>query len=349
MNISTATINKENPMNYVSCLQSEMVRKFMMMVVAVAAALGAFAAAPTISNVTAKQRYPWNGLVDIDFTVTGLDGAVTEIDGATNGLAFAVTAVMPDGSTNRLSHLKVARRTTGGDCRIVWDARADLGEVRITNLVANVAIIESHKEIQLWEGGPYWADCNVGAEKPEDFGYYFWWGDTVGYKRENNAWVAVDGSSAHFWFNSSNAPTCGKDNAALLAAGYIDSAGNLAPEHDAATAHFGAPWRMPTDAEFSALLSNCTTTWTTRNGVSGRLITGKGDYADRSIFLPASGSGLGSGLGGPGSGGCYWSSTPSSDYSYYAWRLFFDSDDFYRYYNLRFYGFPVRPLRGFAD
>ena len=131
----------------------------------------AFAATPEIHNVTAKQRYPWNGLVDIDFTVTGLDGAVTEIDGTTNGLAFAVTAVMPDGSTNRLSHLKVARRTTGGDCRIVWDARADLGEVRITNLVANVAIVESHKEIQLWEGGPYWADCNVGAEKPEDFGY----------------------------------------------------------------------------------------------------------------------------------------------------------------------------------
>ena len=37
--------------------------------------------------------------------------------------------------------------------------------------------------VQLWENGPYWAECNVGAAKPEDYGYYFWWGDTVGYTR----------------------------------------------------------------------------------------------------------------------------------------------------------------------
>ena len=49
--------------------------------------------------------------------------------------------------------------------------------------------------VQLWEGGPYWAECNVGAITPEEYGYYFWWGDTVGYKRENDAWVASDGSS----------------------------------------------------------------------------------------------------------------------------------------------------------
>ena len=189
----------------------------------------------------------------------------------------------------------------------------------------------------------------MGAEKPEDFGYYFWWGDTTGYKRENNAWVAVDDSSTNFSFNSSNVPTYGKDNAALLAAGYIDSTGNLAAAHDAATAHLGAPWRMPTDAEFSALLRNCTTTWTTRNGVSGRLITGKGDYADRSIFLPASGYGDSSSLYGPGSGGFYWSSAPRSEDSDYAWILYFNSDYFYRSDNRRYAGFLVRPLRGFAD
>ena len=35
--------------------------------------------------------------------------------------------------------------------------------------------------VQLWENGPYWAECNVGASKPEEFGYYFWRGDAVGY------------------------------------------------------------------------------------------------------------------------------------------------------------------------
>ena len=28
-----------------------------------------------------------------------------------------------------------------------------------------------------------WASCNVGAEKPEDFGLYFAWGETEGYTR----------------------------------------------------------------------------------------------------------------------------------------------------------------------
>ena len=30
-----------------------------------------------------------------------------------------------------------------------------------------------------------WASCNVGAEKPEDFGLYFAWGETEGYTRNN--------------------------------------------------------------------------------------------------------------------------------------------------------------------
>ena len=31
----------------------------------------AIAATPTITGVTAQQRYPWNGKVDISYTVTG--------------------------------------------------------------------------------------------------------------------------------------------------------------------------------------------------------------------------------------------------------------------------------------
>ncbi len=54
--------------------------------------------------------------------------------------------------------------------------------------------------VQLWSGGPYFAECNVGATKPEESGYYFWWGDTVGYKRNGNSWDAVDGSKTGFTF-----------------------------------------------------------------------------------------------------------------------------------------------------
>ena len=34
--------------------------------------------------------------------------------------------------------------------------------------------------VQLWENGPYFATCNVGANEPQGYGYFFWWGDTVG-------------------------------------------------------------------------------------------------------------------------------------------------------------------------
>lgn len=166
--------------------------------------------------------------------------------------------------------------------------------------------------VQLWENGPIWAECNIGATRPEDYGYYFWWGDTIGYKRENNAWVASDGSAANFSFTKSSAPTAGKNNADLISAGYIDSTGNLVPAHDAATSHLGSFFRMPTHAEFVELINNCTTTWMMTNGVYGRLVTGKGDYADKSIFLPAAGDGGDTDLYTDGVYGYYWSSSPYS-------------------------------------
>ncbi|MDO5317232.1 MAG: hypothetical protein Q4G65_01270 [bacterium] len=215
--------------------------------------------------------------------------------------------------------------------------------------------------VQLWENGPYWAECNVGATKPEEYGYYFWWGDTVGYTREGGTydsswprytdvtWVSSTGTRmGSSPFDYSTCPTYNKSNSTLQSQGYIDSTGNLVAKYDAATAHLGAPWRMPTSAEINALINNCTTTWTTRNGVYGRLVTGKGAYASKSIFLPAAGGGLDSSLFYPGSYGYYWSSTPYSGGSDYAWRLAFNSGDFYRDDLSRYIGQSVRPLRGFA-
>ena len=108
-------------------------------------------------------------------------------------------------------------------------------------------------------------------------------------------------------------------------------------------------WRMPTDAEFAALLDNCTTAWITTNGVNGRLVTGKGAYADKSIFLPAAGYGYDSILDELGSFGYYLSSTPTSDIPERAWSLNFLSDGSYRYYYDRCFGRSVRPVRGLDE
>ena len=147
-------------------------------------------------------------------------------------------------------------------------------------------------------------------------------------------------------FSSSSCPTYRKDISALRSVGWIDyGPGNLAPEYDAATVHLGAPWRMPTVAEHGDLLTNCDWTWTTKNGVNGYKVRGRGDYASNSIFLPAAGVGDDSYLGLPGSLGLYWSSTPDSDDSSCAWYLGFDSSDFIRNVSYRYGGQSVRPVR----
>ena len=48
--------------------------------------------------------------------------------------------------------------------------------------------------VQLWEDGPYWAETNIGADEPWDYGYYFWWGDAVGCEWKNNKWARLNGS-----------------------------------------------------------------------------------------------------------------------------------------------------------
>jgi uncharacterized repeat protein (TIGR02543 family) len=204
-----------------------------------------------------------------------------------------------------------------------------------------------HESVQLWEGGPYWATTNIGAEKPEDAGYYFWWGDTVGYKRENNKWVASDGSNSNFSFSSGNTPTYDKSISTLQSEGWITSDGVLAPVHDAATVHWGDNWRIPTKDELSGLIDNCDWTWTTQNGVNGCVVKGRGTYASKSIFLPAAGYGDVTSLSSSGSYGVYWSSVPFSEFDF-AWDLYFGTGYHNTDYIFRYYWQSVRPVQGFS-
>ena len=208
------------------------------------------------------------------------------------------------------------------------------------------SIADSSDKVRLWENGPYWATTNIGAANPEEPGYYFWWGDTVGYWREGDKWVATDGSSSNFSFESSNVPTCGKDAATLQSEGWITADGVLAPEHDAAQAQWGGDWRMPTDQELSALRNNCNWTWATQNGVNGYIVSGVDAYSSNSIFLPCAGDGYWTSLSGSGSSGSYWSSVPNSGYDY-AYELYFESGDYYSWSNYnRYCGQSVRPVQG---
>ena len=311
----------------------------LILMAAVAAATPLWAA--DVNDVKARQRWPWNGLVDITCTVSG-------IDGTDYGLDFAVAAVMPDSSVHNATNFWVAKDGkkspvqgggSNGNYRLVWDARADLGPELYSNVVVRVTVVSGHARAQLWEGGPYWAMTNVGAEKPEDYGLYFWWGDTVGYR--------PSGTTFSFSFESSNCPTYGKSESQLKEGGWLTDGGVLAPAHDAAHVKWGGGWRMPTQQDLDDLRGKCDWVWTTQNGVKGWTVTGRGDYASASIFLPCAGYGNGASLGIAGSYGRYWSSVPYS--GNYAWRLYFNSSDRSTLYNYRYYGQSVRPVQGFTE
>ncbi len=99
---------------------------------------------------------------------------------------------------------------------------------------------------------------------------------------------------------------------------------------------------MPSNEQWDELIKNCTYEWTTQNGVSGRLFSGKNGG---SIFLPAAGGRNDSDLIGAGSDGYYWPSTQYPLGANGAYSLYFhsggtDTDS----YGLRFDGFTVRPV-----
>ena len=337
------------------CIKKHIIFELITLVAAVI-----FAAEPMVTDVTAKQRYPWNGLVDITCRVSG-------ISGTTNGLYLTVAAVN-SGITNNVFPLwlvqngkKTINREvhTNGNYRLLWDARAGLGAVICSNMVLRVNIKE-HKKVQLWAGGPYWATTNIGAEEPWEYGYYFWWGDTVGCRRENNAWFVTDGSSSNFSFEIGSTPTYGKSNATMQSQGWIVAQNGtyvLAPEHDAAQVQWSGGWRMPTFQELTDLNNNCDWAKTTLNSVNGYVVRGKGDFSVNSIFLPCAGLGSGNALDLSGLDGYCWSSVPytfsssygfSSDYGY-AYQLHFNSSSHSTDHLMRNAGRSVRPVQGFSE
>ena len=302
-------------------------------------------AEPTVTDITAKQRYPWNGLVDITCKVSGIEADA-------GGYEFVVVAVDKDTSKEytvsnfsiQYNGEEVPDVCDNGDYSLLWNSREDMGQVVIDRMTVRItleALAVSVGKVQLWEGGPYWADRNIGADKPWDYGLYFWWGDTTGHR--------PSGGTFSFSFVKSNCPTDEKSINQLQSEGWITSNGVLSRRHDAAHVKWGGSWRMPTDQELSDLCSKCDWTWMTINGVNGYVVRGRGDYDNNNIFLPAAGCGnSATSLFYVGWDGYYWSSVPA-DYIYRAYRLLFYSDEGYLYHGVardsRRHGKSIRPVQ----
>lgn len=147
-----------------------------------------------------------------------------------------------------------------------------------------------------------WATCNVGADKPEDNGNLYAWGETEvkeQYNVRTSKWGFMPVSLKKYNINSEQ--------------GTVDNKTTLDLEDDVAHVTWGGNWRMPTREEMDELHDNCTWEWTTLNGVNGYRVTSKKQgYTDRSIFLPAAGY-KANGRYQYGSNGNYWSRSLMTD------------------------------------
>lgn len=164
--------------------------------------------------------------------------------------------------------------------------------------------------------GRLWATCNIGAEKPTDYGDYFACGAVEPYNTYD-----CDTSS----FNSTDAATLSE----------------MDDEHDAAKVLWGENWRMPTLTDFAELIDNCTYNSEVIDGIRYGVFTSKAN--NQKIVMPYAGYVYGGSLYSRGSNGNYWSRTFGS--SSVAWVLYSGSSERGVDANLRYYGFSVRPVR----
>lgn len=178
--------------------------------------------------------------------------------------------------------------------------------------------------------GTKWADRNVGASSPEDFGDYYAWGETE--VKDSYTWetyTLCDGKASSCY-------DIGEDIAGT--------------DYDVAHVKWGGNWEMPTKEQFEELINNCTWYYTVRIDDEGygrfgyRVIGTNG----KSIFLPIAGA-YEIKLGDAGNEGDYWSSTIgdddiSPDYTNCAYKLFINGVCLQISLGSRYDGNSVRPV-----
>lgn len=239
-----------------------------------------------------------------------------------------------------------------------------------------------HRGVQLWNDGPFWSKCNLGASEEFEYGDYFSWGETaprytkLTFKGPENGVYTIEEISV------TNANTYAKTHGAFQTSGTYDTqyegidvkAGStvLVNKDDAAFKIWGGGWTMPRHSRFSTMLSSCyfqsklnppyfndvagylvfrrhsddsSTTWNTTNS-SVEYSVENDDY----IFLPATGYINGRALTAAGTAYYYMSKTLGAAASGNFSRMYClllaatgaNSDQLK--YQYRYYGCSIRPI-----
>lgn len=181
-----------------------------------------------------------------------------------------------------------------------------------------------------------WASFNLGADNPEDVGYYIAWGETESKQvYDSYSYKFITGTNYNMVDKYCNNTAWGIPDYKMI----------LETEDDAATAIWGNGWRIPSRAEMDELLEKCTWTWTTVNGMSGYKVTSNVEgYIGNYIFLPAAGVCYEDVQTGVEMFGHYWTSSMSEASYTAAWDLYFNYKKPEYLSGLRYNGYSIRPV-----
>lgn len=230
----------------------------------------------------------------------------------------------------------------------VYFTLADDTELNIPRKGTSTSIYKSgtengHDYVDLGlTSGTCWATANVGASKPQDYGNYYAWGETI--TKETYDWSTyLDGRITSKF-------DCGTDKDILK-----DVTDIASTQYDVAKSQWGGNWRMPTRDQLNELMDECYWVWTddyNGSNINGYIVykaksssdkgvkvysgnTSSSSYSlsDAHIFLPDAGYRNGGDIVRAGSHGYFWSSSLDTDFPYRAWVVAFDTDnvDDYRY------------------
>lgn len=200
------------------------------------------------------------------------------------------------------------------------------------------AVLNEPKTVDLGlPSGRLWADRNVGALSPSDYGEYFSWGNVDGHKSSNGSTFDDSYDFGTSTYNSTPGASIPYTSRTKNADYSADSG------YDAARENLSGDWRMPTATEFKELYDNTDNEWTTINGVNGRKFMKKSDHSVY-VFFPAAGCANGTSLIDSGSFGLYWSSSLYNTDNGHFLYFYVSNIDPQDHYN-RYRGFSVRAVQ----
>ena len=178
-----------------------------------------------------------------------------------------------------------------------------------TNVGSTDEIRQNHDYVDLGlPSGTLWATTNIGAVNPQDYGWFFAWGETTPKEKYD------DLTYRHREF------------------GRFSNNNSLGVTDDAAAINWGSPWVVPTTEQMTELCNECYWVWTDNynsSKIAGYIVYKTKDEKDKGvkknkkdasattsytaddphIFLPAAGYMSGIWVKYDGERGYYWSSS----------------------------------------